>query len=91
MLQIQFADKTVTYETFLHDFAVVLAPILKQQMEDPSEVISQNKAYKMFGQANVMRWVKNRKLVPVAKRPGKIEYRLSDLRSCQNIFQDYFK
>ena len=62
---------------------------LKQAMSDPSEVISQNKAYKMFGQANVMRWVKNGKLVPVAKRPGKVEYRISDLRCCQGIMQDY--
>lgn len=88
-MMIQFADKMVPYKVFLRDLATELAPILKQQMEDPSEVISQNKAYKQFGQANVMRWVKEKRLMPVAKRPGKIEYRVSDLRICQNRFQDY--
>jgi hypothetical protein len=88
-MMLQFADKMVPYKVFLHDLALELAPMLKQAMSDPSEVISQNKAYKMFGQANVMRWVKNGKLVPVAKRPGKVEYRISDLRCCQGIMQDY--
>ncbi len=88
-MMIQFADKMVPYKVFLHDLALELAPILKQAMTDPSEVISQNKAYKQFGQANVMRWVKNGTLFPVSKRPGKIEYRISDLRICQSKLQDY--
>lgn len=86
---VSFGDKQIPLRTVLKMYAAELLPELMQELENPNAVISQNKAYKQFGQANVMRWVKERKLQPVAKRPGKIEYRVSDLRICQNRFQDY--
>ena len=79
MLQLMFADKCVTYETFINDLATALAPKLKELEENPSDIISQNKAFKLFGQGNVLRWRQKGMLKPVSKRPGKIEYRLSEL------------
>ena len=91
MLQLMFADKCVTYETFINDLATALAPKLKELEEKPSDIISQNKAFKLFGQGNVLRWRQKGMLKPVSKRPGKIEYRLSELRLLQQRPQDYFE
>ena len=91
MLQLMFADKCVTYETFINDLATALAPKLKELEENPSDIISQNKAFKMFGQGNILRWRRPGLLKPVSKRPGKIEYRLSELRLLQQRPQDYFE
>lgn len=90
MLQIFFSDKAVTYEQFLSDLATCLAPKLKDELEDPRGIISQNQAYKRFGEGNVKRWRRENRLMPVSKRPGKIEYRVSDLRQLQMKLQDYF-
>lgn len=90
VIQMQFPDKVVTYDTFVHDLARVLTPMVKEAMKDQSEVISQRQAYKQFGQGNVKRWFKTGKLVPVAKRPGKVEYRIADLKQLQQVQQDYF-
>ena len=48
-------------------------------------------AFKMFGQGNIRRWRKKGLLEPVSKRPGKLEYRVSDLRILQQRKQDYFE
>lgn len=88
-IMVDFGSKQIPLKTVLRGFAAELVPFLRSEMENPNEVISQNKAYKQFGQANVMRWVREKRLMPVAKRPGKIEYRVSDLRICQSRFQDY--
>ena len=45
---------------------------------------------KMFGQGNIRRWREKGLVEPVSKRPGKIEYRVSDLRILQQRKQDYF-
>ena len=55
------------------------------------DLISQNKAFKIFGQGNIRRWRQKGLVEPVSKRPGKIEYRLSDLRILQQRKQDYFE
>ena len=65
--------------------------IQKELEENPSDIISQNKAFKLFGQGNVLRWRQKGMLKPVSKRPGKIEYRLSELRLLQQRPQDYFE
>ena len=89
VIHMEFPDKTVTYETFINDLATVLAPKLKELMNNPSDVISQREAYRRFGKCNVMRWVRTMKLVPFSKRPGKVEYRVSDLLVLQQRKQDY--
>ena len=91
MIQLTFPDKCVTYKTFINDLATALVPKLMEAMENPSDLISQNKAFKMFGQGNIRRWREKGQLEPVSKRPGKIEYRLSDLRILQQRKQDYFE
>ncbi len=82
--------RNMTYENFLKDLAQVLAPMLKECMEDPSGIVSQRLAYKKFGEGNVKRWRRQQLLEPVSKRPGKIEYRIADLRMLQQRQQDYF-
>lgn len=89
VIQIQFPDKMVTYETFINDLATALVPKIREALQDPSGIVSQNRAFKLFGEGNVRRWLKKELLVPVSKRPGKVEYRLSDLRLLQARKQDY--
>ena len=86
-----FPDKCVTYSTFINDLATVLVPKLKEAMENPSDIISQNRAFQLFGQGNIRRWREKGLVEPVSKRPGKIEFRLSDLRILQQRKQDYFE
>lgn len=90
MLQIAFSDKCVTYETFINDLAAALVPKLMEAMENPSDIISQRRAFKIFGEGNIRRWLRQGHLKPFSKRPGKIEYKLSDLRILQQRQQDYF-
>lgn len=86
-MTIHFADKAVAYDTFLNDLAARLLGMMKQQRNDP-EYVSQRTAYKMFGRANVQRWVQAGKLHP-SKRPGKVEYPMRELRLQQAVQQDY--
>lgn len=87
MMTIQFSDKVVSYDTFLNDLSARLCHLLKDEKDDP-EYISQRKAYKLFGRANVDRWLKAGKVTP-HKRPGKVEYNMSELRVLQHTQQDY--
>lgn len=91
MLQLVFPDKCVSYSTFINDLATALVPKMMAAMENPSDIISQNKAFKLFGQGNIRRWRQKGLVDPVSKRPGKVEYRLSDLRLLQQRKQDYFE
>lgn len=88
MMTIEFTDKLITYDTFVRDVAMEVARQLSRQRNDP-EMVSQRKAYAMFGRGNVDRWRRQGKIQP-CKRPGKIEYRTADLRRLQQIQQDYF-
>ena len=87
---IQFADTCVPYEVFVKDLAREIVALQTDTLRMPSDIVSQNKAFKLFGEGNVRRWVKEEKLVPVSKRPGKIEYRVFDLKRLQERQQDYF-
>ena len=87
---IQFADKCVPYEVFVKDLAREIVALQTDALRLPNDIVSQNKAFKLFGEGNVRRWVREEKLVPVSKRPGKIEYRVFDLKRLQDRQQDYF-
>lgn len=87
---IQFADKCVPYEVFVKDLAREIVALQTDALRMPNDIVSQNKAFQLFGKGNVRRWVKEEKLVPVSKRPGKIEYRVFDLKRLQERQQDYF-
>ena len=87
---IQFSDKLVPYEVFIKDLAREIVAQTTEVLREPNDIISQNKAFKLFGAGNVRRGVKEEKLIPVSKRPGKIEYRVFDLKRLQERQQDYF-
>ncbi len=88
MQLLQFPDKCVSYQTFVHDVAAQVAFFMKTDRDDP-ERISQNKAFSMFGRGNVERW-RDKGRLTVSKRPGKVEYLTAELRYCQRTQQDYF-
>ena len=52
MLTLNFSDKTVTYDTFVHDVAASVVRMLSEARNDP-ETISKRQAYAMFGRGNV--------------------------------------
>ena len=89
MLFLNFSDMCVKYSKFIDDLAARIVYLLKQDADDP-ELISQNKAFEIFGRGNVERWRKQGK-VQAYKRPGKVEYRTADLQLQQRIQQDYIK
>lgn len=78
----------MSYDRFVEDVAVRVASAISRNQSD-KEFISQRKEYAMFGRANVDRW-RRKGMVKPCKRPGKVEYRTTDLRKCQNREQDYF-
>lgn len=86
-VQIQFYDKMVTYDKFVNDLAARLASHIHIQEPDPP-FVSQGKAFKIFGRANVERWRKKGDITPFV-RPGKLEYETSKLRELQRREQDY--
>ncbi len=88
MQLLQFPDKCVSYQTFVHDVAAQVAFFMKADRND-LERISKNKAFSMFGRGNVERW-RDKGRLTVCKRPGKVEYLTAELRYCQRTQQDYF-
>ena len=88
-MTLDFSDKSVAYETFVNDVATSVVRLLAEQRSDP-EMMSQRKAYAVFGRSNVERWRKQGKIEP-SKRLGKMEYRTAELRALQRTKQDYYK
>lgn len=88
-MQIQFPDRMVSYDTFMTDLASRIAEKLLLIKEQP-EMVSQREAYREYGRANVQRWLRQGKLHP-CKRPGKVEYQTCELRTAQQVQQDYFQ
>lgn len=88
MDKLRILGRMVAYDSFIKDLASRIAAILEADRADP-EFVSQRKAYAMFGRANVERWRRQGKL-ELYKRPGKIQYRTSQLRLLQRTVQDYF-
>lgn len=84
----RFWNRIVTYDAFLNDLAARIVRLLKAEHDDP-EFISQRRAFEIFGRRNVERWRKQGKITP-CKRPGKVEYKTSELRFLQRTVQDYF-
>ena len=86
---LQVLDRLIPYDTFLNDLAARIVKMMKADNNDP-EFVSQRKAYELFGRRNVERWKRQGKIESY-NRPGKVEYRTSDLRLLQRTTQDYFK
>ena len=89
MKMLQVIDRLIPYDTFLNDIAARIVKMMKADSNDP-EFVSQRKAYEMFGRRNVERW-KRQWNIESYKRPGKVEYRTSDLRVLQRTVQDYME
>lgn len=88
-MEIQFIDKSVTFDTFVTSVAAKLASFIKEDKND-KEYISQREAFCQFGEGNVRRWYRQGKIKP-CKRPGKIEYPTAVLKELSRIQQDYFR
>lgn len=86
--EIQFSDASVTYEQFVEELATKVA-LKMHQIEKGQLEISQAKAYKMFGRADVDRWVRTGKLKPCRISPGKKRYKLIDLQRLASVQQNY--
>lgn len=86
-LECLFADKSVTYEQFIDELATRLA-VKIQQVENGEMEISKNKAYKMYGRAEVDRWIKSGKLKPSRVTPGMTKYKVGDLDQLANAAQN---
>jgi hypothetical protein len=84
---IQFLDKLVSYETFMNDLSARVVRMLQSDATDP-EYVTQRAAYSLFGRKNVDRWRRTGKITP-SKGPGKMAYRMADLRLLQRTEQDY--
>lgn len=85
---IQFIDQTVTFEQFVDALATKVA-LRIHQVENGQLDISQAQAFKLFGRADVERWVRNGKLQPSRISPGKKRYKLVDLQKLASIQQNY--
>ena len=87
VVQFQFPDRMVTYDQFVSDVAARLSSHLRVRTDDPL-YMSQARAFKVFGRANVERWRRTGKVKP-CRRPGKLEYETRKLRELQSAEQDY--
>lgn len=88
MIQLDFSDKSVSYDVFMNDLAARVATNIRTMNTMPDR-LSQRQAYERYGRANVNRWRKQGKL-HTFKRPGKIEYLSKELLLAQQTIQDYF-
>lgn len=86
--ELQFLDRTVTFDQFVDSLATKVA-LRIHQVEKGQLEISQAQAFRMFGRADVERWIKSGKLQPVRISPGKKRYRLVDLQKLASIQQNY--
>lgn len=86
-MTISIADMEVSYDKFINDVARRVVAIMKEEATMP-EFVSQREASRLFGRANVERWRRTGKIQPI-KRPGKMEYKFSELRKLFTEQQDY--
>ena len=91
-VQIQFADKMVSFDIFLSAIRnVVQEEIGKAVGKRP--FITQRKAYTAYGRRNVERWVKEGLVKAYGRgkdgKMSRIEYRIAELDACANEVQDY--
>lgn len=88
MIIIRIDGSQKDYDDFVDDLATKMAEHATEK--DKREFISQRKACEMFGRRNVERWRRDGK-IQFYKRPGKVEYKIADLRRLLNTEQDYFR
>lgn len=91
-VQIQFADKMLSFDTFLSAIRnVVQEEVSKAVGKRP--FISKSKAWVTYGRRNVERWVKEGKVEEFGRgknnKVDRYEYKISELEACANNIQDY--
>ena len=86
-VKLQIPDTNATYEQFVEELATKVA-LKIHQIEKGQLEVSQAKAFKMYGRADVERWVRTGKLRPCRISPGKKRYKLVDLQRLANIQQN---
>ncbi len=86
-MTIAIGGMEVSYDKFINDLAARMVKIMKEEAKRP-EFVSQREASRLFGRSNVERWRRTGMIEPV-KRPGKMEYRFTDLRKLYEADQDY--
>ena len=85
---LEFTDKSITVDQFV-DFLATKVALRIHQIEKGELEVSQSQAYKLFGRADVERWIRNGKLHPVRISPGKKRFSLVDLQKLASIQQNY--
>lgn len=91
-IQIQFADKMLSFDTFLSAIRnVVQEEIGKAVGKRP--FVTQRQAFMTYGRRNVERWVKKGLVKEYGRGKGdkitRYEYRVSELEACAYEVQDY--
>ena len=86
--ELLFSDTTVSYLQFVDDLATKIA-LRVHQIEKGQLEVSQAQEFRMFGRADVERWIKNGKLMPCRISPGKKRYKLTDLQQLASVKQNY--
>lgn len=87
MIIIRIDGNLKDYDDFVDDLANKVAE--RSTKKDKQEFVSQRKACEMCGRRNVERWRREGK-IRFYKRPGKVEYKVADLRRLLNTEQDYY-
>lgn len=91
-VQIQFADKMVSFEAFLSAIRIVVQEEVGKAV-GVRPFISERKAFVTYGRQNVMRWVKEGSVKVIARGKNGVttrkDYRVSELEACANRVQDY--
>ena len=87
--EITFFEKSVTYDKFVTDIAARLASFMKEDKDDP-EYISQRRAERIYGQANVLRWRRSGAIKQII-RPGKIEYPTAQLKELSRVDEIFIR
>ena len=85
---IQFADKMVTYETFINDLAARVASMMAEDAKSKKAFVSQAEAFRIYGKTNVLKWRDNGLIEP-RRTSGKLEYDTVKLRELSRRKQDY--
>lgn len=67
---------------------IYLKFLVDNDVKQEPEYVSKSEAYRRFGQAHVMRWIRQRRVLEY-KRPGVIHLSLAQLREAAAERQDY--
>lgn len=92
VVQIQFADKMLSFDTFLGAMRILMKEEVGKAV-GKRQFITQSQAYDTYGSKNVKAWVKQKRIKVYARghdgKVTRIEYRVPELEACANDTQGY--